>query len=94
MSLLGGAMGGSFMSLDLKNIKPVSMTSEQAIQEAIWMFRNGKGAELYKTLDKETVATPYLKSETRELSNGTIVQEAATKKSESVDAELKKVIKT
>lgn len=94
MSLLGGAMGGSFMSLDLKNIKPVSMTSEQAIQEAIWMFRNGKGADLYKTLDKETVATPYLKSETRELSNGTIVQEAATKKSESVDAELKKVIKT
>jgi hypothetical protein len=61
MSFLGGALGGSLTAAGTNfQIATTAMDSEQARQEMIYMLRENKKDELFKALNKVTIANPYL----------------------------------
>lgn len=80
MSFLGGAVGGGLTAAgtNFKTVKE-NYTPEQAQQELIYMLRHKKKDELYKTLDKMNLNTPYLSNDYELLSDGSYVEKPGTK---------------
>lgn len=91
MSLLGGAVGGGLTAAGTNfKLNNTSMSSEQAMQELIYMLREGKKDELFKTLDKMNLANPYLQSESETQTDGTVVFKPASKSTSNMDLDVKK----
>lgn len=82
MSLVGGFVGGGLTNLGTnyrmgKNMS--SMTSEQAMQEVVYMARNNELDGLYKTLDKTNFGNKNLSAtEYEELADGKLVAKPGT----------------
>ena len=91
MSLVGGAVGGGLTAAGTNfKISTQAMSSEQAMQEMIFMLRENKKDELFKTLNKMTLANPYLQNESEKQADGTITFKAADSNSSNMDKDLKK----
>lgn len=91
MSLVGGAVGGGLTAAGTNfKISTQAMSSEQAMQEMIFMLRENKKDELFKTLNKMTLANPYLQNESEKQADGTITFKAADRNSSNMDKDLKK----
>lgn len=90
MSLVGGAVGGGLTAAgtDFK-ISTSAMSSEQAMQEMIFMLRENKKDELFKTLNKMTLADPYRQNESEVLSDGTVVFKPSTSNTSNMDKDIK-----
>ena len=62
MSLIGGFVGGGLTNAftNYKGFKSLNnMTSQKAIQELVYMHRNGETEKFLKSVDKMTLANPY-----------------------------------
>ena len=91
MSLVGGAVGGGLTAAGTNfKISTQAMSSEQAMQEMIFMLRENKKDELFKTLNKMTLANPYLQNESEKQADGTITFKAADSKTSNMDVDIKK----
>lgn len=81
MSLVGGFVGGG-INAPFMNYKPLknlsNMDSSQAMQEIIYMARNGKLGELRKTVESVETGDKNRSYRMVQDSNGNIVYEAAT----------------
>lgn len=76
MSLVGGAVGGSLTNAftSYKGFKQLdNMTSQQAIQEAVYMARNGGLQDVIKELDKTTLADPNKSATDFEVKDGQLL---------------------
>ena len=75
MSLVGGAVGGSLTNAvtNYKSFKQLdNMTSQQAIQEMVYMARNGGLQDFIKQVDKTQLANPYSSATDFEVKDGQV----------------------
>ncbi len=94
MSFLGGTVGGGLTAVGTSfKMGNLDMTPEQARQELIYMLRHDQKNELYKALDKITLANPYLQNEVEEDGDGNLNFKPATNTSSNMDQDLKKAFK-
>ena len=76
MSLVGGAVGGSLTNAftSYKSFKQLdNMTSQQAIQEMVYMARNGGLQDFIKQVDKTQVANPNISATDFEVKDGQVL---------------------
>ena len=76
MSLVGGAVGGSLTNAftSYKGFKQLdNMTSQQAIQEMVYMSRNGGLQDFIKQVDKMQIANPNSSATDFEVKNGQVL---------------------
>lgn len=69
MSFFGGAIGGGInsASFDYSQFKNISnMTTDQAMQQLVWMDRNGEIEEFFETVNKESLGNKYLSTHQNE----------------------------
>ncbi len=81
MSLVGGAVGGSLTNVgtSYKTFKELdSMTSEQAIQELVYMHRNGTLNKFEESIDKSQLANPGNSATNFEVKDGVILYAPGT----------------
>lgn len=91
MSLVGGAIGGGLTAAGTNfKLNNTTMSSEQAMQELIYMVREGKKDELFRTLDKMNLANPYLQFESETQSDGTVIFKPANSSTSNMDLDVKK----
>lgn len=94
MSFLGGTVGGGLTAAGTSfKMGSLDMSPEQARQELIYMLRHDEKNELYKALDKITLANPYLQNETEKDAEGHTVFKPATSTSSNMDQDLKTAFK-
>lgn len=95
MSLVGGFVGGG-INAPFMNYKPLknlnNIDRSQAMQEIIYMARNGKTGELRKTLNKVDTGDKNLSYRMTQDSNGNIVYEATKDYKDSQDYANKQLI--
>lgn len=76
MSLVGGAVGGSLTNAftSYKSFKQLdNMTSQQAIQEMVYMSRNGGLQDFIKQVDKMQIANPNSSATDFEVKDGQVL---------------------
>lgn len=76
MSLVGGAVGGSLTNAftSYKSFKQLdNMTSQQAIQEMVYMARNGGLQDFIKQVDKTQIANPNSSATDFEVKDGQVL---------------------
>lgn len=76
MSLIGGAVGGSLTNAftSYKDFKDLNnMTSQQAIQEMVYMARNGGLKDFVKQVDKTQLANPHKSATDFEVKDGQVL---------------------
>lgn len=76
MSLVGGAVGGSLTNAftSYKDFKDLNnMTSQQAIQEMVYMARNGGLKDFVKQVDKTQLANPHKSATDFEVKDGQVL---------------------
>lgn len=76
MSLIGGAVGGSLTNAftSYKGFKQLdNMTSQQAIQEMVYMSRNGGLQDFIKQVDKMQIANPNSSATDFEVKDGQVL---------------------
>lgn len=81
MSLIGGAVGGALTNVgtSYKTFKGLnSMTSEQAIQELVYMHRNGTLDKFEESIDKQQLANPNNSATDFEIKDNTILYAPGT----------------
>lgn len=89
MSLIGGFLGGSLTSAGTTfKMYKENITPEQAWQELIYKLRNNEKDQIFKTIDKVTIANPYLSSESVVLQDGSEVNKPG-----NIDEEIKETLK-
>ena len=92
MSFAGGILGGSINAAasDFKGYRDLdNMTSQQAMQEFIYMVRNGKMDDFWKDIDKTEIASKELSTQMNESGIG---YKPGTK-TDNQDLEAKRVLK-
>lgn len=75
MSLIGGAIGGSIANTftNYRGFKQLSdMTSQQAIQEIVYMARNGKLQDFVRQVNKSQISSSNLSATDFEIKNGQV----------------------
>lgn len=93
MSFIGGALGGGLTAIGTNfNTYNKDLTTEQAMQELVYMSREGKLDEIYKTLDKVTIGNKYLQGELDQ-QDGELKLKPATSTSSNLDKDIKNAIR-
>lgn len=96
MSFFGGLIGGGINApfVSYKAIKSgTNMTYNQAVQEMIYMARNGKANDLHKAIDKYNIADKNLSAnKTITDSDGNIIPAPAEKYEDSQDYAIKQAM--
>lgn len=94
MSFIGGAIGGGLTAIGTNfNTYNKDLTTEQAMQELVYMSREGKLDEIYKTLDKVTIGNKYLQGEFNQ-QDGELKLKPATSTSSNLDKDIKNTIRS
>lgn len=76
MSLVGGAVGGSLTNIgtNYRSVKQLNnMTSDQAIQEIVSMYRNGTLDKFEQEIDKSQLADPSKSATDFEIKDGVVL---------------------
>ncbi len=95
MSLIGGAIGGGLANLGLnyKAFNSLSnMTSQQAVEQLVYLLRNGEGNNFLKSLDKVEIGNPYLSATEVQEQDGQLIFAPGTKENNQ-DLYAKRAIK-